>query len=109
MRKLILSKDFVTERWTVYGMIPQSVDYVISSLRGPVLLRDADIVITVHRKGGRLPSNDREIPLYTPICLQTSHFENKVDKVGGSEVRRDAMVKRMMSKHLGCVRQEDAV
>lgn len=43
MQKLILSKDFVTERWTVYGMIPQSVDYVILSLRGPVLLRDADI------------------------------------------------------------------
>lgn len=43
MQKLILSKDFVTEKWTVYGMILPSVGCVILSLREPMLLRDADI------------------------------------------------------------------
>lgn len=32
IKKFILSKDFVTGRWTVCGMISQSVGYVILSL-----------------------------------------------------------------------------
>lgn len=43
IQKFILSKDLVTGRWTVYGMISQSVGYVILSLIGSMLLRDADI------------------------------------------------------------------
>lgn len=30
----------------------------------------------VYWESGRLPFSDREIPLYSPVCLQTSPFEN---------------------------------
>jgi hypothetical protein len=61
----------------------------------------------VQREGGKLPSNDREIPLYTAICLPTSHFENKTEKLGGREVRCGALVERTMSRHPGSIRQAD--
>ena len=62
----------------------------------------------MHWEGGRLQSDGREIPLNTPICIRTSHFESKVDKLEGSEVRCDAMVKRRISGHHGSFRQTDA-
>lgn len=43
MQKAILSKNFVTGRWTVYEMTLRSVIHVILSLKKPVSFEDADI------------------------------------------------------------------
>lgn len=59
-------------------------------------------------ESGRLPSKDREILLYTPVRLPTSHFESSVDKLGSSEMKCDAMIKRTMSRHPGNSKQSDA-
>lgn len=43
MQKVILSKNFVTGRRTVYEMTLQSVRHVVLSLKRPALFGNADI------------------------------------------------------------------
>lgn len=107
MQKAILSKKFVAGQWTAYEMTLQIVGHGILSLKRPVLLGDADTELSGSGAGrGYLPPLMMEkVHFLNPVCVETSHFESNVDKLGRSQKTCETMIKRLRNMDPGIVKQ----
>lgn len=105
IQKVILSKTFVTGRGTVYEMTLQA-GRGVNQKRPNISQRCRYRAIRLWiRKMVGPPLITEKFHSQSPNCVQTSHFETNVGKLGSGQKKCDAMFKQLMNRNARIVKQ----